>query len=84
MSMQLRDGNVFIPIYVSVHRGSHVIITHDALDLTVQVLPKALAPTPRSRHWTSLYRDPMLVTSGGHHYRCVETCSVEEYPPTKN
>ena len=42
------------------------------LDLTVQ--GRSLAPTPSwpwppSGHWTLLYRDPLTVTSGGHHLR---------------
>ena len=49
----------------SVHRGGpHVTITHDALDLTVQ------APLD-IRHCTPLGPDPgpLLVTSGGHHWK---------------
>ena len=58
---------------VSVHsiwlgRGPHVIITpitHDALEPTVQDPP----PT-----WHPRYP---LVTSGGHHWRPVQTCSLQ-------
>ena len=39
---KLREGNVFIPVYLSVHRGSHVTIAHDALDITVQGTPSPL------------------------------------------
>ena len=49
----------------SVHRGSNVTITHDALDLTVQ------GPQPH----------PQLVTSGGHYWRHIETCSFEDPLP---
>ena len=69
----------------SVHRGSHVTITHDALDLIVQ--DPILAPaspahqtwgplSPASGHQTWDPRPP-LVTSGGHHWRPVQTCSLE-------
>ena len=34
--MKLWEGNVFIVVCLSVHRGPYVTITHDALDLTVQ------------------------------------------------
>ena len=41
-------------VSLSVHRGFHVIIIHDALDLTIQ------GPTsPSPRHGTSLYRVPL-------------------------
>ena len=33
------EGNVFSLVCLSVHRGSHVTITHDALDLTIQRSP---------------------------------------------
>ena len=33
---KLWEGNVFTHVYLSVHRGPHVTITHGALDLTVQ------------------------------------------------
>ena len=68
---------------VSVHRGSHVTITHDALDLTAkgpsqlhspwtsyQELPW-LWPSPGHQTW-----DPLLLTSGGQHWRPVQTCSL--------
>ena len=51
-SMKLRDGNVFTGVCLSIHGergGSHVTITHDALDLTVQglsLLTSDLGPTP--------------------------------------
>ena len=42
-----RKVNVFTGMCLSVHRSSHVTITHDALDLTVQVPPPLPAlPTP--------------------------------------
>ena len=60
----------------SVHRGSHVTITHNALDLTVQDPPNPgpappahqtwdpLVPASGNQTWDTL---PPLVTSGGHH-----------------
>ena len=50
-------------------RGSHVIMTHDALDLTIQgpLLYRALPL--------------LLVTSGRQDWRRVETCSLEESSP---
>ena len=71
--------------------GTHVTTTLNALDLTVQDLspqpwlqlhpldirhltPKAYPP-PHIRHRTPT--DPLLVTSGGHHWRPVQTCSAQ-------
>ena len=58
--MKLQESNIFSYVCLSVHKGSHVTITHDALNLTIQGLPwhplykellaPALAPT--------LSRDP--------------------------
>ena len=59
---KLRESNVFSRVCLSVHRGDHVTITHDAFDLTVQG-PPAL---------------PLLVTSGGQDWRSVHTCSFED------
>ena len=68
---KLREGNVFSRVCLSVchslHRGSHVTITLDALDLTIQW-----------PHGTSLYRKPLLVTSGDQYWRLVQTCSPED------
>ena len=50
-------------------RGFHVTITHNALDLTIEV-------PHRHQIW-----DPMLVTSGGHHWKPVQTCSFEDPTP---
>ena len=77
---------------VFVHTGgTHVTITQDALDLTVQVSP---GPSPHtSGHKTRDHLAPALhppdirhgplqplVTSSGHHWRPGETCSFEEPP----
>ena len=62
-------------------------ITHDALDLTVQPSPQ---PCPLDiRHgtpWTSDMGPPspaLLVTSSGHHWRPVQACSLDDFPPPK-
>ena len=63
--------------------GPHVTITHDGSDRTVQ-------PPPRTGHqtWDPPWRQPcprtsdmgpLLVTSGGHRWRPVQTGSFE-YP----
>ena len=67
-------------------------ITHDALDLSVQ--PPSLtyqtwdlsqahpSPIPQTPLQTShMGPSPKLVTSGGHHWRPVQTCSFEDQPP---
>ena len=71
----------------SVHgEGSDVIITHDALDLTIQEPP----PGPVRWTWdptvqappTSPPVKPLLGTSGGQDWRPVLTCSPENPSPT--
>ena len=73
----------------SIQVGSHVTITHDPFDLCVQPSPMALTlASPWTWHltvegtplwtWTSLYRDRLLVTSGGHHWRSVQTYSFQD------
>ena len=56
-------------------------ITHDALDLTVErsqdIRPSEMGPPHPPGHHTC---DPLLVTSGGHRWRSVQTCSFEDYP----
>ena len=52
--MKLQEGNVFSPICLSfcpLEEGSHVAITHDALDLTVQVHLFTSEPPPRAEIW---------------------------------
>ena len=69
-------------------------ITHDALDLTVQPSPPALpsghqtwdppAPALPSGHQTWDPPAPaLLVTSSGHHWRPVQACSLDDFPPPK-
>ena len=63
--------------------GPHVTITHDALDLTVKALPQTWdmgTPQPQPPQTWDMgipHSAPMLVTSGGHHWRPVETCSSD-------
>ena len=87
---KLEEGNAFNHVCVSVHRvGSHVTIICDALNLTVKQPPVQTCDLTGQGslpemwpHWpgtpsipgTSLGRDPLLVTSGGHHWRPVQTC----------
>ena len=40
-AMQLWEGNVFSRVCLSFHRGSHMTINHDALDLTIQGIPSS-------------------------------------------
>ena len=74
---KLRKGNVFSRVCPSVipsMGGPHVTITHDALDLIVSPPTSDMGtPSPDIR---SGY--PFLVTSGGHHWRHVHTCSSED------
>ena len=84
---KLRESNVFTCVHLFTG-GHHVIITHDALDLTVQdhaprlcdIRPSAMRPpsAPRPIRRGTL----LLLTSDGHHWRIVQTCSFEEAPPT--
>ena len=53
--MKLREGNVFTGVCVCPQGGPHAAITHDTLDLTVQVpgptLPMVIThETPNIRH----------------------------------
>ena len=60
---KFREGNVFSRVVLSVcvftgEGGSHVTITHDALDLTLQIPPNLPCPPYPFPHGTSLYREP--------------------------
>ena len=59
-------------------RGSTCDITHDSLDLTVQ------GPLQTWTWGTPLGPSPgqLLATSGGHHWRSVQTCSLD-LPPSQ-
>ena len=71
--------------------GINVTITHNALDLTVQppasspppprtseLGPPSLPPPPRHQTWNQPSHGPLLVASGGHHWRPAQTYSFEE------
>ena len=91
---KLLEGNVFSHVCLSFcsHRGPHVTITHDALDLSVQS-PLGLPPSPghgdppkfqppkpappNMGHGDPLTPAPLIVTSGGHHWRPVQTYSLD-------
>ena len=63
--------DVFTRVCLSTGQGPHVTITHDhVLDLIVQ--------TPPPPTWD--LRIP--VTSGGHHWKPVQTCSLQDPLPT--
>ena len=70
----------------SVHEGPHITITHDALDLTVQIQSslQGTGSILRTGRWSlpPLYRAPplVLVTSGGHDRRPDQTCPRKENP----
>ena len=60
-------------------RGSHVIITHDALALNVQ------GPPPQT--WDPTVQEPPwpwspLMTSGGQDWRAVQSCLLEDPLPS--
>ena len=55
-----------------------MIITHDPLDHHTAIPPGHGISAFRPRHWTSLYRVPMVVTSGGQDWRLVQTCTLED------
>ena len=71
--------------------GSHVTITHNALDLTVQAAPPSsgLSPNPTLGQGTSVPPPtwdlrtpaPLLVTSGGYRWRPVQTWSLQDFLP---
>ena len=72
---KLQEDNVFSCVFLSFCQGggSHVTITHDALDLNVQ--PIALPPPHRALALLL----PLLLTSGGQDWVLVQTCSLEDF-----
>ena len=92
--MKLQEGNVFRHVWLFTD-GSHVTITHDALNFTIEEPP---GPGHPPGHGTSLYQDPpaphmdmrphcmetpaphLLLTSGGQDWRSVKTVSLENSP----
>ena len=92
--MPLWEGNISSHVHLSVcmsvslsTRGSHVTITHNALDFTIQP-PFLCLVTPSPLHGTLIYRDqgtwdlvvqgPLLMTSGDKDWRPVQTCSPQD------
>ena len=53
----LREGNIFSRVCLADHRGCHVTITHDALNLTTQGPPLCTETQSRPH---PLYRDPLV------------------------
>ena len=86
--MKLWESNAFNYVCLSTRGRCHVTITHNAWDLPVGPPP----PTPPHGHGSSLYRDrpspgnitllytPPPVTSGGQHWKPVQTCLLEGPP----
>ena len=69
---QVKGGNVFICVCLYIRAGSHVTISHDAFDLTVQgprSLDKGTHDPPGPGHAPSGHEtsDPLLVIFGPHH-----------------
>ena len=66
----------------------HVSITHDALNLTVQDTPgSAPSPPPRPKEIRPVdypIPQPTVVTSGGNHWRPLQTCSFGAPPPERH
>ena len=89
--VKLWEGNVFAGVCLSVilfgGAGSHMTITHDAFDLTSEGPPTsdlsphpALPPDILSGTALDISPEvPLLMTSGGQHWRLVQVCSLE-YP----
>ena len=61
--------------YVCPQRGSHMAITHHALDLTVQ---GPMVPSTLWKWDLTGQGSPLLVTSGGQDWRSVQTFSLED------
>ena len=69
-------------VILSLQGGPHVMITHDALDLTVQSPPSSGPPPPRRQTWDhpppAIRHGTPSATSGGQHWGLLKTCSVED------
>ena len=92
-SRQRSCGKVMLSLMsvcLSVHRrqGPHVAITYDVLDIIVQLPPPIPWASDLGPPKTSDLDPPspsplLLVTSSGHHWRPVQTCSFGNTPPPK-
>ena len=73
-------GNVFIDIYLSVSPPDNRHGNRPSLPLPPLPWTSDLGTYPplRNQTWGS---PPLLVTSGGHHWRPVQTCSFGDNPP---
>ena len=69
-----------VGVHLSVHRVSHVTITNDTLDLTIQEEPIRPGPKPPDIRPGRSGHSPLLMTSGGDHWRPVQTCSFGDPP----
>ena len=90
---KLWEGKVFTSVCLSVILlgGSHVTIIHDAFDLTAEGRPisdmsslPALPPDILPGTPPDIRPEiPLLLTSGGQHWRLVQACSLEDplHPP---
>ena len=76
-------GKVMFSVMCVCPRGNlHVTIAHDALDLTSLYTRPTPSPLPPNMgpHCTEPPAHPRLVTSDGHYWRPVQTCSLEDHP----
>ena len=78
---KLREGNVFTNVCHSVGGGSGVGISHAPWDRSHGRYPFTPIPPPHPPN-IRLGNLPLLLTFGGHHWRPVQTCSLEDLPPT--
>ena len=68
---------------LSVHKESHVTITHDEFNLIAQGPPLSGhgtlgPPAPGLGHLDMKHWDPLALTSGGQDWRPVQTCLLGE------
>ena len=78
--MKLQEDDAFTRVCVSVHGGSQVTITHDAMDLAVHA--------PHLWKWTSLDRYPLDmgphwsgIPTSDYQWRSVQICPLQRPPP---
>ena len=78
---KLREGNVFTSVSFILFMGRGSSCDHCPWCVGTWYLPLLpIGPSPDTRHGTYNLA-PLLLTSGGHHWRPVQTCSLENIPP---
>ena len=89
LQMKLWEGNVLTGVCLFTEWGSHVPVTHGALELTVPTpqtwdlgtYPSSAPPPPDlGPGYLPLHLFCLLLTPGGYHGRPVQTCSLEDLP----